>query len=104
MRLLLLGQVARLLLIVARLLDWRLVTELLSYLSGLVIGEELRAQDLSALGEVIVIGSEALTTRYARALNQAGAQVRCVGAEATWRGLWAVSQALARPDTQAGAH
>ena len=78
--------------------------ELLSYLSGLVIGEELRAQDLSALGEVIVIGSEALTTRYARALNQAGAQVRCVGAEATWRGLWAVSQALARPGTQAGAH
>ena len=75
----------------------RTPTELVNYLSGLVIGEELRAQDLSSLNEVIVVGSEALTTRYARALTHAGVQVRCVGAEATWQGLWAVSQALALP-------
>ena len=73
----------------------RTAAALLSYLSGLVIGEELRAQDLKALGEVIVVGSEALTTRYERALAQVGVLVRRVGAEATWHGLWSISQALA---------
>ena len=75
----------------------RTSAELLSYLSGLVIGEELRAQDLNELGEVIVVGSEALTTRYERALAQTGVPVRRVGAEATWQGLWAISQALSKP-------
>ncbi|MEP7299582.1 MAG: 2-dehydro-3-deoxygalactonokinase [Burkholderiales bacterium] len=61
-----------------------------SYLSGLVIGEELRARDPN-VGEVIVIGAEALTRRYERALAQRDVRVRRVGAEATWRGLWSIA-------------
>ncbi len=66
-----------------------------SYLSGLVIGEELRSQDLATLTEpVIVIGSPALTQRYEIALGALGAPARSVGSEATWRGLWAMAQTL----------
>jgi len=61
-----------------------------SYLSGLLIGEELRAQDLPARREVGVIGAPALTARYALALGQKGATVRSFGAEATWAGLRAL--------------
>ncbi|MFZ2648934.1 MAG: 2-dehydro-3-deoxygalactonokinase [Burkholderiaceae bacterium] len=68
-----------------------------SYLSGLVIGEELRSQmnhDLEGGGEVIVIGADALTRRYERALSQQGNGVKTLGAQAGWRGLWAVAQAV----------
>ena len=65
-----------------------------SYLSGLVIGEELRSQALVPGGEVVAMGSGALTQRYARALSLQGVQARAVGAEATWQGLWALSQTL----------
>ena len=58
-----------------------------SYLSGLLIGEELRLQELPAGREVIAIGAAALTARYALALGQRGARVRTFGAEATWAGL-----------------
>jgi 2-dehydro-3-deoxygalactonokinase len=61
-----------------------------SYLSGLLIGEELRTQDLPAGGEVLAIGAPALTARYALALRQMGASVRTFGAEATWAGLRAL--------------
>ncbi|WP_425068190.1 2-dehydro-3-deoxygalactonokinase [Reyranella sp.] len=61
-----------------------------SYLSGLLIGEELRAQRLPAGREVVVIGAPALTARYALALGQKGATVRRFGAEATWAGLRAL--------------
>jgi 2-dehydro-3-deoxygalactonokinase len=61
-----------------------------SYLSGLLIGEELRRQELTAGGEVIAIGAAALTARYALALGQKGARVRSFGAEATWAGLRAL--------------
>ncbi len=61
-----------------------------SYLSGLLIGEELRAQDLSDGAEVIAIGAPALTARYALALGQKGVRVRSFGAEATWAGLRAL--------------
>lgn len=64
-----------------------------SYLSGLVIGEELRAQ-APAGGTVVVIGAPALTQRYKRALAQTGISTLNVGAEATWQGLWAISQTL----------
>ena len=65
-----------------------------SYLSGLVIGEELRSQQL-ALGEpVVVIGSEVLTRRYELGLQALGVPVRRVGSEASWRGLWAIAQTL----------
>ncbi|MGQ0584152.1 MAG: 2-dehydro-3-deoxygalactonokinase [Reyranella sp.] len=61
-----------------------------SYLSGLLIGEELRLQDLPAGREVIAIGAAALTARYALALGQRGARVRSFDAEATWAGLRAL--------------
>ena len=61
-----------------------------SYLSGLLIGEELRTQDLAGDGEVIVIGAAGLTERYALALGHSGVRVRRFGAEATWAGMRAV--------------
>jgi 2-dehydro-3-deoxygalactonokinase len=61
-----------------------------SYLSGLLIGEELRLQELPAGSEVIAIGAAALTARYALALGQMGIGVRTFGAEATWAGLRAL--------------
>lgn len=72
-------------------------TALPSYLSGLVIGEELRAQPLAAGSSVVVIGSEALTQRYQKALALRGVAAQCLGAQATWTGLWAIAQTLARP-------
>jgi len=61
-----------------------------SYLSGLLIGEELRQQALTQGGEVIVIGASALVERYALALGERGTTVRAFGAEATWAGLRAL--------------
>jgi 2-dehydro-3-deoxygalactonokinase len=66
-----------------------------SYLSGLLIGEELALQKPSPDGEmpggeVIVIGSPALAARYALALGSRGAKVRTFGDEATWAGLSAL--------------
>jgi 2-dehydro-3-deoxygalactonokinase len=63
-----------------------------SYLSGLLIGEELGRQKLPASGEVIVIGASALVARYALALGEKGATVRMFGAEATWTGLMSVAR------------
>jgi 2-dehydro-3-deoxygalactonokinase len=65
--------------------------ELSSYLSGLLIGEELRTQSLQAVGEVVLIGSSALTQRYTLALRSTGVATRTLGAEATWAGLHALS-------------
>jgi 2-dehydro-3-deoxygalactonokinase len=70
-------------------------TALPSYLSGLLIGEELRSQDLGALsGPLIVIGSPALTQRYELALQGLGVAARSVGLQAGWRGLWAIARTL----------
>lgn len=66
-----------------------------SYLSGVLIGEELRTQSLRAAGEVVLIGSPALTERYALALQSKGVATRTLGAEATWAGLHALSVFLA---------
>jgi 2-dehydro-3-deoxygalactonokinase len=66
-----------------------------SYLSGLVIGEELRSQHLGALSEpVTVIGSPALAPRYELALRALGVPVQSAGSQATWRGLWAMARTL----------
>ena len=59
-----------------------------SYLSGLLIGEELRTQ--SPVSEVVLIGAPVLTERYALALKEAGVATRTLGAEATWAGLTAI--------------
>ena len=69
-------------------------------LSGLVIGEELRAQGLRTGQAVVAVGSPALTARYQRALGSLGVTVQMVGAEATWRGLSALAaQAYPMPAT-----
>ena len=64
-----------------------------SYLSGLVIGEELRAQ-APQTGFVVVMGSPALTQRYDRALAHCGIATQHIGAQANWQGLWAIAQTL----------
>ena len=58
-----------------------------SYLSGLLIGEELAQQKLAPGSEVVVIASPDLAARYALALDRHGVGVRRFGAEATWAGL-----------------
>ncbi len=66
-----------------------------SYLSGLVIGEELRSQELAVKGAgLVLVGAEALTARYRLALQLLGMPAVVVGAEATWRGLWGIAQML----------
>jgi 2-dehydro-3-deoxygalactonokinase len=68
---------------------------LASYLSGLLIGEELRAQGVDAAdGMITVIGSQALTLRYELALLSLGIPARRIGGEATWRGLWQIAQRM----------
>lgn len=66
-----------------------------SYLSGLVIGEEMRSQPF-AIGDdpVVVVGSPALTSRYELALGLLGVRSVSVGSEATWHGLWSIAQNL----------
>jgi 2-dehydro-3-deoxygalactonokinase len=66
-----------------------------SYLSGLVIGDELRAQGLErGAGAVVVIGAPALAARYRLALESLGVAVTTVGAQAAWRGLHAIARQL----------
>jgi 2-dehydro-3-deoxygalactonokinase len=66
-----------------------------SYLSGLVIGEELRSQHLHHLADpIVIIGAPALSQRYELALQVLGFPARSVGSEATWRGLWAIARMI----------
>ena len=65
-----------------------------SYLSGLLIGEELRGQAVSTdTGPVLLIGSDALTLRYTLALQHLNIASQSWGAEATWAGLFALATA-----------
>jgi 2-dehydro-3-deoxygalactonokinase len=61
-----------------------------SYLSGLLIGQELLVQEFPMGREVVVIGAPALTARYNMALWFLDASARSFGAEATWAGLRAL--------------
>jgi 2-dehydro-3-deoxygalactonokinase len=74
-------------------------TALPSYLSGLLIGEELRDQHSvsTAQAPVIVIGSSTLTRRYTMALQHLGINGQSQGAEATWTGLFALASACGQP-------
>ncbi len=60
---------------------------LVSYLSGLVIGEELRCRPLPRGAKVVVVGAPALARRFERALGLAGVASVLLGDEAAWRGL-----------------
>lgn len=66
-----------------------------SYLSGLVIGEELRAAGRPPGDAVVLVGAPALTERYALALDIAGVPSREGGSDAAWAGLWAIAGAMA---------
>ncbi|MEO7885915.1 MAG: 2-dehydro-3-deoxygalactonokinase [Polaromonas sp.] len=72
-----------------------------SYLSGLVIGEELKSQTLRRGESVVVMGAEALSARYGQALALLGVTVQRVGDGATWRGLQAIAETLRKPFNQA---
>lgn len=65
-----------------------------SYLSGIVIGEELRSQSAGGAGRIVAIGAEALTQRYRRALASLGVDALNIGSEATWRGLSQIASTL----------
>jgi 2-dehydro-3-deoxygalactonokinase len=67
-----------------------------SYLSGLVIGEELKAQTFNPEQTVHIVGGPSLTERYTLALRLLGQPICCHGAEATWAGLWALARELTR--------
>lgn len=69
---------------------------LASYLSGLVIGEELRAR-APLPREVVLVGSPALTARYALALRTLACDSRSIGSEATWHGLGSLARTLETP-------
>jgi 2-dehydro-3-deoxygalactonokinase len=71
------------------------------YLSGLMIGHELRALGevlrarggQAALPSVTLIGNQALCERYQRALSASGFGAVALAAEATERGLWRLAEA-----------
>ena len=65
---------------------------LASYLSGLVVGEELRCRPLAGVRSVAVVGAPALTERYARALAASGVDARVFDESVVWRGLWAIDR------------
>jgi 2-dehydro-3-deoxygalactonokinase len=65
-----------------------------SYLSGLVIGEELRSPACAGTGELIVVGDEGLTLRYARALAARGQRAQRIGEQAAWRGLHEIAKEI----------
>ena len=61
-----------------------------SYLSGLVIGDELAAMRPPAGSQVIVIGSPALCERYNLAFAHLGVHTRAIGNQAAWAGLHSI--------------
>lgn len=67
-----------------------------SYLSGLLVGEELRTQNLESNEPLVLVGAEKLTQRYGIALTHLGFAFRTLGQEATWLGLHAIAQSLER--------
>ena len=62
-----------------------------SYLSGLVIGEELNGQRLSSGESLVLIGAPELCSRYHQALGLMGVKSIVIGNHATWAGLKAIA-------------
>ena len=65
-----------------------------SYLSGLLIGEEMSAMQVQSGIELIVVGDQMLSARYRLAMEHVGAQVRVLGNQAAWAGLHQIYLAL----------
>jgi 2-dehydro-3-deoxygalactonokinase len=69
--------------------------EAASYLSGLLIGHEVAAAlEDGVAPPVLLIGAEALTSRYAAALDAFGVPHRMAGPDAAAHGLWRVGGRL----------
>ena len=64
-----------------------------SHLSGLLIGEELRAMR-QATQPLLLVGSALLTARYELALRSLGRQATALNQEATWAGHLALARGL----------
>jgi 2-dehydro-3-deoxygalactonokinase len=64
-----------------------------SYLSGLLIGSEIRSS-LTPGATVHLIGAEQLSARYARAITACGGTVRLEDEDAAARGLAAIMRSL----------
>jgi 2-dehydro-3-deoxygalactonokinase len=86
-----------------RLFDRLPIEAMPSYLSGLVIGEELRCRAFDGVEEVVLIGAPVLAERFTRALSQRGLRVRRFGEEAAWRGLWTLDRRRSASATSAPA-
>lgn len=67
---------------------------LASYLSGLVIGEELRGQTMAHGSEVVIVGAPDLVSRYEQALGLIGVSCLAPASNATWAGLRAIADTL----------
>ncbi len=65
-----------------------------SFLSGVVIGEELRSRVLRPDPSVTLIGAPALTQRYARALGALCVPTSELGDAASWRGLHGIARTI----------
>lgn len=65
-----------------------------SFLSGLLIGEELRAMQTHSRNALLLVGNATLTSRYQCALQALGLVARSLGDEATWAGHLALAQHL----------
>lgn len=65
-----------------------------SFLSGLLIGEELRAMRPAPGQELLLVGSSGLKLRYLTALQALGLQAQGLGDEATWAGHLALARHL----------
>ncbi len=63
-----------------------------AFLSGLVIGHEVRSAEPPGL--VHLIGDDALTSLYGRALEAIGVAARVVDAQAAAQGLWRIARYL----------
>ena len=66
--------------------------QLASYLSGLVIGEELISMQLEPGSEVVVVGAQAISERYRLALDHLGVRARILGIQTAWAGLHEIYQ------------
>jgi 2-dehydro-3-deoxygalactonokinase len=71
-------------------------TEVSSYLSGLLIGNEIREADrmFGAVDRVSIIGSEVLEMRYALAMKRAGIDTTTAIKDAAARGLYRIAGQL----------
>ena len=68
-----------------------------SYISGLLIGEEIksaRSQQTGSSTPLFILGNSQLTQRYACALAALEMQAQSLTDEITWSGLWSLAQHL----------